>query len=130
MSAAILPKRSVEGKVRRAQVRQKKSPPNPWGAEHRDRVPPTSSVAAMLPPHGLLEPSTRNCACWPRLSSGIIGFLPLPVDPIQWRWPAPFAPRALPRFTTTTEQSAPNPRIGTFGLAIGAACAFSLLIAG
>ena len=24
-----------------------------------------------------------------------IGFLPLPVDPSQWRWPAPFAPRAL-----------------------------------
>jgi len=24
-----------------------------------------------------------------------IGFLPSPVDPSQWRWPAPFAPRAL-----------------------------------
>src|ERR1700745_1997829 len=47
----------------------------------------------------------------------------------KWRWPAPFAPRALPRFPTTTEQSAPNRRIGTFGLAVGAACAFSLGIA-
>jgi hypothetical protein len=39
------------------------------------------------------------------------------------RWPAPFAPRALPRFSANTEQSAPNRRIGTFGLAVGAACA-------
>ena len=30
----------------------------------------------------------------------------------------------------TTEQSAPLRRIGTFGLAVGAACAFSLGIAG
>src|SRR6476661_8539939 len=30
------------------------------------------------------------------------------------------------RFITTTEQSAPLRRIGTFGLAVGAACAFSL----
>src|SRR5260370_42190352 len=42
----------------------------------------------------------------------------------------PFAPRALPRFVTTTGQSAPLRRIGTFGLAVGAACAFSLGIAG
>jgi hypothetical protein len=48
----------------------------------------------------------------------------------QRRWPAPFAPRALPRFPATTEQSAPSQRIGTFGLAVGAACAFSLGIAG
>src|SRR5512144_2096764 len=33
-------------------------------------------------------------------------------------------------FITTTEQSAPLRRIGTFGLAVGAACAFSLPIAG
>src|SRR5215831_8266324 len=39
------------------------------------------------------------------------------------------SPRALPRFITTTEQSAPSRRIGTFGLAVGAACAFSLSIA-
>src|SRR6202165_5923172 len=48
----------------------------------------------------------------------------------QRRWPAPFAPRALPRFNTTTGQSAPLRRISTFGLAVGAACAFSLGIAG
>src|SRR5260370_5557471 len=35
---------------------------------------------------------------------------------------APFAPRALPRFVATTRQSAPLRRIGTFGLAVGAAC--------
>src|SRR5262249_17743649 len=58
-----------------------------------------------------------------------IGLLPLPVHPPQWRWPARFAPRALPRFIVTTKQSAPARRIGTFGLAVGAACAFSLGIA-
>ena len=42
----------------------------------------------------------------------------------------PFAPRALPRFVATTRQSAPLRRIGTFGLAVGAACTFSLGIAG
>src|SRR6266702_6566105 len=41
----------------------------------------------------------------------------------KWRWPAPFAPRALPRFITTTKQSAPSRRIGTFSLAAVAACA-------
>src|SRR6202048_1565660 len=34
------------------------------------------------------------------------------------------------RFIATTEQSAPARRIGTFGLTVGAACAFSLGIAG
>ena len=34
------------------------------------------------------------------------------------------------RFLATTEQSAPSRRISTFGLAVGAACAFSLAIAG
>ena len=34
------------------------------------------------------------------------------------------------RFNTTTGQSAPLRRIGTFGLAVRAACAFSLAIAG
>ena len=48
----------------------------------------------------------------------------------QRRWPAPFAPQALHRFITTTGQSVPLRRISTFGLAVGAACAFSLGIAG
>ena len=34
------------------------------------------------------------------------------VDRAKWRWPAPFAPRALPRFITTTKQSAPSRRNG------------------
>src|SRR5260370_11494299 len=37
---------------------------------------------------------------------------------------------ALPIFVATTGQSAPLRRIGTFSLAVGAACAFSLAIAG
>src|ERR1700730_15089217 len=36
----------------------------------------------------------------------------------KWGGPAPFAPRALPRFTATMKQSAPSRRIGTFGLAV------------
>jgi hypothetical protein len=43
-------------------------------------------------------------------------------------WVASAAPRALPRFGATTEQSAANRCIGTFRLAVGAACAFSLRI--
>ena len=44
----------------------------------------------------------------------------------QRRWPAPFAPRALPRFLATTEQSAPARRIGTFGLAVSLLVPFPL----
>jgi transposase len=39
-----------------------------------------------------------------------------------------FAPRALPRFVTPTGQSAPLRSIGTFSLAVGAACAFPLAL--
>lgn len=45
-------------------------------------------------------------------------------------WQGPFAPRALPRFVAHTRQSAPLRRIGTFDLAVVAACVFSLNIAG
>ena len=41
-----------------------------------------------------------------------------------------FAVGRQSRWRTTTRQSAPLRRIGTFGLAVGAACAFSLGIAG
>ena len=41
-----------------------------------------------------------------------------------------FAVGRQSRWRTTTEQSAPRRRISTFGLAVGAACAFSLSIAG
>src|SRR6201993_2245845 len=44
--------------------------------------------------------------------------------------PLPSLYRHYTRFIPTTEQSAPLRRIGTFGLAVGAACAFSLGIAG
>jgi hypothetical protein len=43
--------------------------------------------------------------------------------------PPPSLHRHYTRFITTTKQSAPSRRIGTFGLAVGAACAFSLGIA-
>ena len=46
-----------------------------------------------------------------------------PVGPSSTAMTTPFAPRALPRFIATTGQSAPLQRIGTFALAVGAACA-------
>src|SRR5215831_14560596 len=63
-----------------------------------------------------------------RVPSGV-GWTQHQLTRAKWRWPAPFAPRALPRFITTTKQSAPSRRIGTFSLAVVAACAFSLGIA-
>jgi hypothetical protein len=42
----------------------------------------------------------------------------------------PLCSTGITRFVATTRQSAPLRRIGTFGLAVGAACAFPLGIAG
>src|SRR5215831_18057686 len=53
-----------------------------------------------------------------------------PVGPRSTTMTHPFAPWALPHFVATTRQSAPLRRIGTFSLTVGAACAFSLGIAG
>jgi hypothetical protein len=39
-----------------------------------------------------------------------------PLTPPRRGWPAPFAPRELPRFLATTKQCAPGQCIGTFGL--------------
>jgi len=51
-------------------------------------------------------------------SADPVGLLPLPVGPGgSVEWPAPLAPRALPRLHATTAQSAPCRCIGTFGLA-------------
>ena len=44
--------------------------------------------------------------------------------------PPPSLHEHYTRFIATTRQSVPLRRIGTFGLAVGAACAFSLGIAG
>src|ERR1700740_1600356 len=44
--------------------------------------------------------------------------------------PPPLSPGHYTRFNATTRQPAPLRRISTFGLAVGAACAFSLSIAG
>src|SRR5262249_26462193 len=63
------------------------------------------------------------------------GFLPMPV--VRQRLtrsngddPPPSLHGHYTRFNATTRQSAPVRRIGTFGLAVGAACTFSLSIAG
>ena len=73
---------------------------------------PARVIARRLPPSAEISGSSR-------------------FDPVgSTAMTAPFAPRALPRFITTTGQSAPLRRIGTFGLAVGAARAFSLGIAG
>jgi hypothetical protein len=62
-------------------------------------------------------------------------FLPMPV--VRQRLtrsngddPPPSLHGHYTRFNATTRQSAPVRRIGTFGLAVGAACTFSLSIAG
>ena len=52
-----------------------------------------------------LPPSIKT-----RSSSGF------PLTPPRRGWPAPFAPRALPRFIALTKQCAPGRCIGTFGL--------------
>src|SRR6266576_1211827 len=49
---------------------------------------------------------------------------------LRARFIVSFAVGRRSRWRTTTGQSAPLRRIGTFGLAVGAACAFSLGIAG
>src|SRR5260370_35459557 len=46
----------------------------------------------------------------------------------KWRWPAPFAPRALPPFITPTKHSAPTRRIGTFTVSAVPAWPFSLAL--
>jgi len=54
-----------------------------------------------------------------------------PVGPkISHDDPPPSLHNHYSRFITNTRQSAPLRRIGTFGLAVGAACAFSVGIAG
>jgi hypothetical protein len=52
-----------------------------------------------------LPPSIKT-----RSSSGF------PLTPPRRGWPAPFAPRELPRFLAITKQCAPDRCIGTFGL--------------
>ena len=59
-------------------------------------------------------------------------FLPLPVDQVDHdpNGPPPSLREHYTRIIATPRQSAPRRRIGTFGLAVVAACAFSLSIAG
>ena len=58
------------------------------------------------------------------------GLLLLPVGPAHADDPPPSLQPHYRAFVATTGQSAPLRRIGTFGLAVLAACAFSLGIAG
>src|ERR1700678_702604 len=53
-----------------------------------------------------------------------------PVGPSSTPMTCPLRSTGIPRFLATTKQCAPLRRIGTFGLTVGAACAFSLGIAG
>ena len=54
---------------------------------------------------------------------------PTAVDLINGDDPLPSLHGHYTRFVTTTKQSVPSRRVGTFSLAVGAACAFSLGIA-
>jgi hypothetical protein len=83
---------------------------------------PPPSRPGEFHPEPLTEPDL-NLSAYParathgRLpSSTDIEFLRCPVDSDQYGWPAPFAPRELPRINAPMEQSAPGLRIGTFGL--------------
>src|ERR1700716_598632 len=59
-----------------------------------------------------------------------IGFLPLPVDPISKAMTHPLRSTGITPLQHYYEAVPPLRRISTFGLAVGAACAFSFSIAG
>src|SRR5260370_11972013 len=133
------------GSNRRASCRITQGSRGPSAAEGRPTVVVGASRRSKMPsrpgefhPEPLTDPDL-NLSIHP--ARGIARRLPPsaepsgssryhPVGPSSTAMTCPFAPRALPRFVTTTRQSAPLQRIGTFGLAVGAACAFSLGIAG
>src|SRR5271169_6769575 len=75
---------------------------------------PARAIARRLPPSAEISGSSR-CN---------------PVGPSSTAMTRPLRSTGITRFITTTGQSAPLRRIGTFSLAVGAACAFSLGIAG
>ena len=64
------------------------------------------------------SPSTIRAISW--------ALLAVATSPAHRDDPPPLLHDHYSRFITTTRQSAPLRRIGTFGLAVGAACAFSL----
>jgi len=82
----------------------------------------------------VLEPLDSHGSCHPVKATAFHRHHRVPPVP-RWplrsrcRWPAPFAPRALPRFSTTTEQSAPDLAHRYFRPRGASACAFSLAIA-
>jgi hypothetical protein len=83
-------------------------PPSRPGEFHSE--PPTDpdvnlSIHPARATQRRLPPSIKT-----RSSSGF------PLTPPRRGWPAPFAPRELPRFLATTKQCAPDRCVGTFGL--------------
>src|SRR6266481_6168149 len=103
-----------------------KGPPSRPGEFHPEPLTDPDLTLSRHPARAIarrLPPSIEH-----RVPPGV-GWTQHQLTRAKWRWPAPFAPRALPRFITTTKQSAPSRRIGTFSLAVVAACAFSLGIA-
>jgi len=72
-------------------------------------------TARRLPPSAEPSGSSRVRPSWPKLNDDDL---------------PPSLHEHYTRFNTTTGQSAPLRRIGTFGLTVGAACAFSLDITG
>jgi hypothetical protein len=99
---------SVPHELRHASVSTPPSSPGEFRPEALTDPCMTVSSHTARAIHGRLPPS-----------AGIIEFLRLPVDSLRsrHRLPAPFAPRELPRFFTTMEQSELGRRLGTFGLA-------------
>src|SRR5215472_16568205 len=83
-------------------------PPSRPGELHPE---PLTDPDMKLSPHPARATPRKPCRASPRQE-----FLRFPVDSILTWWPAPFAPRALPRFLTTTRQCAPDRCIRTFGL--------------
>src|SRR5262249_48180317 len=81
-------------------------PPSRPGELHPE---PLTDPDMKLSPHPARATPRKPCRASPRQE-----FLRFPVDSILTWWPAPFAPRALPRFLTTTRQCAPDLCIRTF----------------
>ena len=124
--SAISPTRGLRGD----QDRHRRCEHHQVSASHdsaRSQCVPTRASSGRAPPH-------VGSGSWVAGPGGLVKGNERPQHLQQRKFPEPFgthtSARALPRFNTTTRQSAPLRRISTFGLAVGAACALSLGIAG
>src|SRR5271157_3536911 len=97
------------GRPEQQESRPGESPGRP--GEFRPEPPTDPDVNLSIHParatQRRLPPSIKT-----RSSSGY------PLTPSRRGWPAPFAPRELPRFLATTKQCAPDRCLGTFGLVV------------